>query len=610
MIENQYEKRIKEIFSRFCQPVHEKNRALLGTRMAQILTPYTQEPWALFGTGELTEILFQFLDFSKLQNFKGFFVNDPDKWGTEYFGGIIHNPDTVVNMDVKTLFNFTISYYAEVVQQFSTLNPNIKVIDFMTEVHHAHSDFDGYQLGCGYIQFCKRQVPTPLDVESVTYLDLYIYRRLYETTEDPQEKKELLEYIIASYVLMRDFVNGFLYMDRFVADYGGGHYDVLKQELESVLQDLKECLQARETRDILLVLLDNLSAHYFYKKDEFSYLNKLAQEGTYYEKAYSPSLFTSESLSATWRKTPAHQLFQEIGDIGMKAEVDKRGYTSGACFSHQKKITGPTQSPPRYLYDNHEIFQDTLQKEMLPQQYWYALTAIATAETPHFVMMHAINETHHPFYCGGYQTGENMYPSGKPVATPEVNQAFLMKRLSDVFTYVDVQSEFYLSMLGEAAVKVVFADHGRCLEALYTKDHPVHSPFQSSRNFHIPLIVHGGNVPQKQVSSVCSTLYLSDLLTGLMDGKDYVPSQPYGQVANLAIRSEALRKQLKYEVDYEVDGFRMVLDEEYKMIRNAHGVCRYFAMAQEHEELHDPLVIAEIQRRFAPLFAEEESFDF
>lgn len=607
MRENQYEKKVQEIFSRYCRPPQMSTNQLLRQKVLSFAEAQKGAPWVLFGAGRLTRELLEEVDLSGMSGMQGILDNNESLWDSDFLGTKIVNPSRIKELGVQSVLLCMLHGYEDRKAELLALHPSLQVVDVLEEIRND----GGYATGVCLSYQDTYHMLQQEKCSMIAYTDLYFFKRRYETTTDEKEKKTLLSNQIDTYIWMRDFVNGFHLMDLYVANYGGGHYDLLKQELEDLLQDLKETLQDRTHKDMLLVLLDSLPAVQFYGNKEFSYLQSLAKEGTSYTKAYSPGIFTSESLSSMWRKVPVMQLAEEGGtmDTPFSKVLQAQGYSSGVAYSRDIKKIPPKGVEPQQFYEEGVLFQETSMEETLPQQYWCALTSMATAAKPHFFMIHSINETHEPFYCGRFQQKDVIAKNNVDYTRGQLQDS-LNRRFSDVFTYVDEQSAFYLSMLGTQTKKVFFADHGNHYETILSLDDPEKTPRRYSDSFHVPFFIHGGGVPQQEISTLFSTLYLSDVLEGLLDGVTTVPPQEMVEIALLPFRSETLIAQwVDHGFEYEISGLHIVLDEEYKMVQNGNGDCLYYAMKEEGTEIQDPTLVAVIQTKLGHGFHKDHCLD-
>lgn len=615
MVENVYEQRFQEIFWKYCKLIHVEQRNHLRNKLKGLGKSCDSDPWAIFGSGLFADQMCSQAELTSYENLYGILDNATEKIGTSFYGVPIKNPETVLEDGVKTVLNCTLLYSEEIKAQLHALDPAIEVIDLI----QGEYTYNGIPLGCEN----KLDFDHILEEEEQSGVSgyfapscpqLYVLHNLYETSEVPEEKQFLLQGLIDCYVWMKDFISAFHWIDIYVATYGAGQYDLLKKDLELLLSDLKTALKARETKDILTVLLDNLPSGKFYDKDLFPYLNTLAEEGTCYKKAYSPGVYTSESMSAIWRNMPVTKLLEKGSreEIPFQSQLEKQKYTSGSSsFFKPLKITLPKESETRYFYQEGTLFQHFFMGLTLTQQYWSGMTFMASQTEKTFFFIHELVETHRPFLCGRFQNWQelNLYGTKNLETSPKIRQELLMKRLPELYSYVDEQSAFYLSMLGEQAVKVIFADHGKHIESVISCHDPIRSEWCFSDHFHVPLVLHGSGIEEKEITDVFSTQYLSLILAQLIGEDVEIPKQTYAQIGMLAIREPALRNvRLKYGFTYESDGFRVFLDEEYKMVRNSRGECRYFAMAHETEEIHDPALIAVIQERFGHLLTEDEYY--
>ncbi len=590
MQETKYETRINEIIGRYCKPLPKTELEEISglQRLKELIALHGDEPWAIWGAGRAVNILWEAEKFTESETFQGYFDSNQKLWGQEFCGSTIKASDSLRNTEIKTIFLCVLRFFPGMKEQIESINPQILVIDLYQPEGEIY-EYNGYRVG---------------RCDSITshsgYDATYVFYQLYCQTEDLSLKKKYLELLISAYAEIRDFINLFNQIQLYLTEFGTGHYDLFQEELERLLSDLQLDLRQRKGKDILFVLLDNLSAENCYENPSFSYINHLAKEGIQYTHAYSSGVFTSESTSAMWRETPVVKLKRKDSSdsVLLKEALQKNMYRSFWVGPRKIKLIFPQDEVIMYQKDGL-IFDKSLFKRELPNQYWQALTYFAEGKEQCFSMIHAITETHHPYRCGNYGT------IVEPLPIPHVQNrthriSMRDKRKPTVYSYVDQQSEFYLSMLSEETIKVIFADHGGTVD----------SGFYHSIKFHVPLIIQGTDIPPQRNNQLFSTLYLPQLVEGLMQGKIIRDVNcNYVQVGQLKIRNEATRKEfIEAGFNYEVSGFNLFLNKEYKMIRNGEGEFRYFLMENEEEQVTDPEIIKKIKERFGHLFEDEDIY--
>lgn len=596
MKENRYEARMNEIFSRYCETPEGITEEYFIERFKKIASDLDKEPWAIFGAGLVTKWLNDQVPFSQFQNLSCILDNKETVWETEFCGVPVKKPSFCLENNVNAILSTPTQWFDEIKEGLLEINPSFSVLNFF----RGSFSFQGYEVG------------RPVSVShNSKYEDLYVYENLYQESTNETEKKFFLERKIAICLYIRDFINLFELIDFYVEKYGAGHYDLLKKEVEALLVDLRKTLQAKQSRDVIVVLLDALPADLCYDSEIFPYLNQLAKEGTYYTHAYSPGVFTSESLSAMFQEKPVVKLNSKKNrnQLSFKKVLKENSYKSKGTSSLNILKISPFDEEREFFYSSDCLWDSVEITQELPRQFWQHLCFIASEKGKCFSFIHAIEETHPHYLCSNFGNIKIALPDSKTALFSQESQALADKRIPTVYSFVDQQSEFYLSMLHQNVTKFIFSDHGHHIKSFYSLTPKELTIRTNSVWFHIPLIVHGGSTPSCVKTNLFSTLKSTDLIEDMITGKSSSYDQDFVQVGFMKYRNKKMREiRIAHDLAYEIDGFNLFLDKEYKIVRNAHGEFKYYLMEDETQEVTDPDTIQKIRDRFLHLYDEEEYY--
>lgn len=598
MTNNKYEQKVRELEEKYCPYRNEFTEEGLLLDINALLTSYDKAAWGIFGAGFSTDNILKKIDLGRFSHFTGFLDNNRELQGTNFHGFPVIAPSDIPSYQIKSV---AVSIY------------NLPVVDeIQKDLQEKYPDLiihDMFQSSYRYQGYRGRE---PRNSHyNYSYMDFYVMQQLLAHATLLEDKKKFLEILIERHLNIRDFLITFDYIDQYISLFGTGHYDCLKTELEEVLLELRQDLQKRTQKDIFMVLLDALGREQCYNEEDFPFLNKLAEKGLKFEKAYSTALFTSESLSSVWKQKPVVRLRKEgVERLPLKEMMSKHHYFLQGIATTDIKIVSQSDTKQSF-YQDSMVFDESAVVQELPLQFWWMLTSMAEQTKPCISWLHAIAETHPPYHCGKYNLEKNVFGETESIFYSNEWKKYVVDRIPQAFQYVDQQCEFYLSMLGDHAIKIIFADHGAMdnrkeifSEEMLKKDKSF------GKTAGIPLIIHGGTVKKEVNRALFSLEDMPELLEGLIDGNLCLPPREYVQVGFLSIRSEALKKiWVEHGIQFAMTGFNLFLDQDHEMQRNGAGGNRYFSVSKNWEEITEPTVINQIRKKFEHLFLEDDCYD-
>lgn len=366
-----------------------------------------------------------------------------------------------------------------------------------------------------------------------SYLEGYIhnhftdYEMVYHTRKayletDEQDKASCLKGLIKEYLLLKDFKNSFRYMDEYkrnnYPDYC--QYEKLKEELCLFLKEIKECIAARNKKDIIINWIDALS---YYDVPQFPFLQKKSKEGVCFENAYTVTPWTTETTKTIlFGEYPIEgRLFLRetfsINNTKLLKILDEKGYQFGYCgMAKIARIFDESVQAPIHCYESK--FSGSMQKQ------WDALDILCQSEKPVCVLIHTLRETHEPFIGGesstliGFESSEHDWA-----------QDICRQQAEEAGNYIDAQLAFYEEFYKKNAVMVYMSDHGRI------GNNPM-----NEKKIHTVLIINGKNIAPSLVTNMFSLVKFPELIKNIIAGETDWDSltDSYALIENLDAYSE------------------------------------------------------------------------
>lgn len=349
-----------------------------------------------------------------------------------------------------------VSYYKkdEIVVKLLERNVNvISLYDYFEEngLEFSHNFYDVYNE-----QYWNgKHNEWAYEYERIDVYRIYFYhRRRYELEEKIEQKKMYLEKMIFDCTYAKDFLTLKENIDEYLLEFENyaKQYVMFYQEIQGLLGELKEALEARETEDCILFWLDALE----YGMDGIMpFLKGLDGKALVFDKAFTVTAYTSPTfltlLTGKLQIEDETYLINQISDKDniLVRELKKRGYSFkyyGNDFYH--------------LLDSSLLSSHFYRTNFYPvtQLYWDVLTDIidVTGEENSFYILHEAFQTHSPYISFGlkgkkYLTNRrDFWQSAQIVKEQQIESR----------QYVDRQLAFWSNILPDRMYKIYMSDHG------------------------------------------------------------------------------------------------------------------------------------------------------
>lgn len=579
MEKNEFIQKLEDILEEHCVPSSLFSINQIYANYEKIMAECDQKPWALFGGGgTFTHFAQDFLQEKPYKNLCCILDNDSGIEGTRLNDIPVYKPEALTQLGIESVCLIVPGHIKEITEQLKGISSEITI--------HNMSDFPSYYM---------KNMYASIHMDRVKY---------YEAT-DPQVKKQQLEIIIASYLDIGDFSNGFDYLEKHIKEYEDPSYVILKEKLQRLLGELKRKLAERTEIDSTLIILDNLLKNDAYQQMPF--LNQWKEQGTCYEKAYSPGVYTIEATHAIFQQQYGpenlkNNFTKTAKDTKLYEHFMKEGYENNVY--HTIGVTGQMVSDVnQIIYNDTSVYKNCVFQRSTPLLFWEMITNLGSSPEKQFNLVHTIQESHLP-YLGGKHSVDLPILEVYGMTNKEEQETLFQIRCKEALLYLDQQLSFYLPLLPEISTKVITADHGRFKKLNPNKEDTPKLFFWHRSHYHVPLIVVGKTVESKKIEDVFSLFHLPDMLISLEKEKTlFQQESSYARVDFRGWVSESRRKNdIKNGLSGHIDGFICFLDDTYKLVLDGHGVFHYFAMDKEEEELFDPSLQKEIDRRFRSFF--------
>ena len=292
-----------------------------------------------------------------------------------------------------------------------------------------------------------------MEEHSADYKKAYWARQEY-IKADVNNKACMLQRLIKEYLVLKDFLYSFHYIDIYIenrySDYK--RYIKLKDEITLLLKEIKEYMAKRNQRDIFINWVDALS---YYDVPKFPFLQRKSQEGICFHNAYTVMPWTTETTKTIlFGEYPIEgKLFLKdeftVDNVKLLKLLKEYGYGFAYCGMPKfaKKFDETVIAPVGYFENK---YFGSMQKQ------WDALSVLCESDSPICVLIHTLRETHEPYICGEGDTLGWFCSTEK-----DWNKKECREQAETAGKYINTQLEFYESLYPDDAVKIYMSDHGR-----------------------------------------------------------------------------------------------------------------------------------------------------
>lgn len=303
---------------------------------------------------------------------------------------------------------------------------------------------------------------------TTNYKKIYEVKKKFENSLE-DERKGLLKKLIKEYLLIKDFINAFNYINLYIkSGYGDSEvYKNLLDELQQLFVKIKRRVNSRRYNDIVINWLDALP---YLHLPEFPFLQMEAGNGINFENAYTVNPWTTETMKTLLFgeysiKDKAFQKDEFVtNETKLLRLLDMNGYTFAylGMNKYAKMYDDKTITLPEFNF-----YKDS---SSISRQ-WDALNLLCKEERPLALMIHTVYETHEPYICGEIE------PFQKFTCTEDDwEQEDCKKQAKISGQYVDNLLSFYSEYYGKNSIKIYMSDHGRITNSIM-RESRVHTIF-------------------------------------------------------------------------------------------------------------------------------------
>lgn len=462
--------------------------------------------------------------------------------------------------------------------------PKIPVIDIYDELNHA-----GINLQEPFYYNTQR-----------SYDNVLLYRKKYKGNADDEIKAGYLQNLIYYSLKIRDFINALSYLEIYInKGYGNSvSFGLFKEELELFLRKIKERIQSRADRDIIVVWNDQVG---FEDLDDFPFLKQASEEGVCFHNAFTPVPFTYAALWGMFEKQYSIDdkvYFVEHEKIGADNRIihmlKEKGYTfrfigdgpTSECFDEEYRLGYPS-------YDSSCVRCFDMLQELI------------NADTKMCIVLQALVETHNPYLSARLdQAAWFEWPY------VDVKIGDVKEQIQCSAQYWNEQLEFYLSFTNDKCSKILMSDHGKRYFA---------EPIYHDLANHVLFILLDDRLEGKQEEKLFTLTRLEEALDYLSDpvlrAEKYesmfsssIKMQEVGIFNETAIRYYLAEKQYESFIPY-----RAARGETDKYILLSNGKELYYRLPDEEKnEIDNPRYqsrIEELKETAGTDFVDYERFE-
>lgn len=449
----------------------------------------------------------------------------------------VFKPSQIMEKGITCIFISSKVYAKEMRTTLQNIKYDGEIIDIYTEYHEIISDF------------------------FIDYKVLNTDRKRYFS--DNKNKEYNIEKVIKDYLVLKDFSSAFIFIDEYIErDYKKkGLYLALKNEIQSLLNKIRERVNSRDSKDIIINWVDAVS---FYDIRKINYLEKVREKGTEFLNAYTVMPWTTETTKTImFGQYPIEGKLYEKNRIPSKeAELLKilkqAGYTFVYCgLPKMSRFYDSDVICPIGLYDTK--WSSSIQKQ------WDAIAYLCENQEPACILIHTLRETHEPFVSG---RGETCNWYGSTRKDWELEE--MRKQSQEADMYISEQLDFYSNLYGKKSICVYMSDHGRV----------ANSPMDETK-IHTMLFITGEEIEKKKIRDMFSLVDFSKIIEKLVKGEQSWSdlARDYVEIENLDAYDSAL---IKCVIEGRVPREEMcqcrgVVTERDSFFRYADGNKYYFA---------------------------------
>ncbi|MBZ9636012.1 sulfatase-like hydrolase/transferase [Clostridium sp. FP1] len=519
----------------------------------------------IWGGGEHTEQLLNTYNFNE-KNVICIIDNDCSLYNKKKYGYLVVEPQKANECKLDVIIVSSFASKMQIVEEKDTLLPECKHIDFYAELEKK-----GIELAGPFYSNCYN------------YIKLYKIKEEYIREENILLKQKHLWELISEYLEIRDFCFALEFIDKYIEEKYSGYEKLrqFKKELYILFEDIKNRMKLRNTNDISMFLLDALRAKDVYEnKIKMPYLRSISDESVVFTKAISSSAFTYESLSSMFTG-------KDVLDDGLyksklmnfdDSEFFTKAYNQGYIINLLSSDSWKNIEDGRVNSKNNYEYASKLCWDLI-------CMLCKNIDKPMISNLHFSNETHPPHICGYHKMQPHVhlaeYSGDLDFNKISYTQMDFINQYEESLNYIDKQLQFFLEMLPENMIKIIYSDHGQSIEKAVSSTKEIGPNWREER-IHVAFIINSCKFESLKYDKLFSMKNFSELLSKLIDGKLEIPKYQYAEIQLGAIYNKKIIDRF-IDCDYNewTMAFKAIRTENTKYVLTSNGAERYYILPNE-----------------------------
>ena len=302
-------------------------------------------------------------------------------------------------------------------------------------------------------------------------VDIIEIKDKFYTSMDNAEKDYMCRKIISMYLTIRDILHGIQWCEKYISENGlyKERYEAFTSELKKLLSKIRERLNQRKQRDIIINWIDGLR---YDEIDKTSYLKSVKESGVFFENAYTVCPATSATLEIIMNGFDNMSAFEcglknnySVSNSKFIQELHSVGYNFKYIGLTRMEIKFEKELRP----ESNLSHERTIATSMTESQ-WETLNCVLNSSKPICCIVHEVAETHAPHICTELEKKKcEVWNELKNITA---NQMIIEKKLNNIDNiqikisrdYVDEQLKWYSEFYGDKLVQIYMSDHGKLAE--------------------------------------------------------------------------------------------------------------------------------------------------
>ncbi len=525
----------------------------------------------IWGAGEHTEQLLNTYNFSK-KNVICIIDNDCSLYNKKKHGYLVVEPQKASECKLDVIIVSSFASKMQIVEEKEILLPECKHIDFYSELEKKGVELTG-----------------PFYSNCYNYIKLYKIKEEYIREKNILLKQKYLWELICEYLEIRDFCFALKFIDKYIEEKYEKYEKLreFKKELYLLFEDIKSRMKLRETNDISMFLLDALRAKDVYgNKIKIPYLSDILNKSVVFTKAISSSAFTYESLSSmfTGKNVLDDGLYKskliKFDDCEFFTKAYNRGYNINLLISDSWRNIEDQRLNSKKNY------------EYASKLCWDLICMLCKdIDKPMISNLHFLNETHPPHICGYHKMKPHVhlaeYSGDLDFNNISYTQVDFINQYEESLKYIDKQLQFFLELLPENMIKIIYSDHGQSIEKAVTSTKEIGPNWREERT-NVVFMINSCKFESAKYDKLFSMKNFSKLLINLIDEKLEIPECQYAEIQLGAIYNKKIIDRF-IECDYNewIMAFKAIRTENTKYVLTSNNEEKYYILPDERKNYID-----------------------